>query len=249
MANPFWVPKILSKSRCLVYVKVMIHVAGQAQSAQARLTVQIFHRYMPSASQPEQSRVRLPSSTGGKRETSKSGAGLLGLLVDPVVQTGTVAIDPDQLLVARYTLTRGNLPSDLNGVELHAHTCCSCQSSCDSSQITSLQVILTENGVVLIVLLICAAADDGAEVVVLNRVLVLVDEVAPPLLAGLALHVVFDKRGGRVEVGELLHEMHIDRVVNLGQAQLGALDLLEDRPVCHEVLDSCEDSRSVLLGA
>lgn len=98
---------------------------------------------------------------------------------------------------------------------------------------------LTKNGVVLLILLISAVANDCAKVVVLDLLLELVDPFAPLLLAGLALHGVLVDGGGGVEVGELLHEGLVDLVVHLGQAQLGALDLLEDGPVGHEVLDSC----------
>lgn len=128
---------------------------------------------------------------------ARSCAGLLGALVDPVVETGTVA---------------GNL----DGVELHANT---------------------EDGGVLVVLDIGAGAQDCAEVVVVDLVLELVDPVAPLLLSGLALHLVLVDGTGRVEVGECLHEGCVDLVVHLGQAQLGALDLLQDGPVCHQVLD------------
>lgn len=146
----------------------------------------------------------------------KSRAGLGSLLVDPVVQTSAVSrtshqfpYDHDSTGSTRY------VPGDFNGVELHAHT---------------------KNSGVLVVFGIRAGANDGAEVVVLN-LLPLVHPVAPLLLARLALHVVLDKGSSRVEVRERLHEGLVDLVVLLGQAQLGALDLLQNSPVCHEVFD------------
>lgn len=82
-------------------------------------------------------------------------------------------------------------------------------------------------------------ADDRAKVEIVNLLLELVDPVAPLLLASLALHLVLDEGRGSVKVGECLLEGIVDLVVHLGEAQLRALHLLEDRPVCHEVFDSC----------
>ena len=141
---------------------------------------------------------------------------LVSLFVDPVVQALAVAV-PVSLAFMQPFWSK-NLPGDLNSVELHAHG---------------------EDGAVLGVVCLGARTQHGAEVVVLDGLLVLVDEVAPSLLAGLALHLVLVDCSGGIEVGELLLEVLVDLVVLLGEAQGRALDLLEDVPVCLHVLDNC----------
>jgi len=111
-----------------------------------------------------------------------------------------------------------NLPSDLDGVELHAHR---------------------KYSAVLAVLGLCVRAHHGAEVVVLHPRVVFHDEVAPSLLPRLALHLILDNRSCRVPLGEILLEVFVDLVVDLGEAELGAGDLLEDVPVRLHVLHHC----------
>lgn len=110
-----------------------------------------------------------------------------------------------------------HLPSDLNSIELHAHT---------------------ENGGFLIILGIRTGTEHGAKVEVLDLV-PLHHPGAPLLLAGLALHLVLDEGPGGIEIGECFHERVVDIIVLLGQAKLRALDLLQNSPVCHEMFNRC----------
>lgn len=112
------------------------------------------------------------------------------------------------------------VPGDLDGVELHARD---------------------EDGALLCVLLLGARAQHGAEAVVVDPILVCHHKVTPPLLALGALHLSLVYRGGRVKLGEVLEEVLVDLVINLGQAQGAPLDLFENGPVCLEVLDSCSN--------
>lgn len=146
----------------------------------------------------------------------------LGLSICPVVPARRPSrSDPGDYCACQHCMRgarENHLPSDLNGIELHAHC---------------------ENSSLLCVVCLRASPHHGAEVEVLHLLLVLVDEVAPPLLAGLALHLVLVYGGGCVEVGELLLEVLVDLIVNLGEAQSRALDLFEDVPVRLHVLDNC----------
>jgi hypothetical protein len=108
------------------------------------------------------------------------------------------------------------LPSNFDSVELHTDS---------------------EDGALLGVVGLVARTEHGAEVEVLDLLLVLVDEVAPLLLSGLALHLILVYGGRGIEVGELLLEVLVDFVVELGQAKLGARHFLEDVPVCLHVLN------------
>lgn len=83
----------------------------------------------------------------------------------------------------------------------------------------------------LVVLEFRVRSYNRAEIVVFDFLLILVHEVAPLLLALLALHLVLIDGLRRVEVGEFLLEMFVDFVVDLRQAQLGARRLLKNRPV------------------
>jgi hypothetical protein len=107
------------------------------------------------------------------------------------------------------------LPCDFNSVELHAHR---------------------KNCAFLAVLHLGARAEHCAEVVVLHLLLVLTDELAPSLLAVLALHLVLVQCGGRVEFGKVLLEVFVDFVIDLCESQLGTGYFLEDLPVCFHML-------------
>ena len=107
------------------------------------------------------------------------------------------------------------LPSDLNGVELHAHC---------------------KDGTVLGVFGLWICAHHGPEVVVFHLLLILHNEVAPLLLPCLALHLILVDRDRRIPVGKVLFEMFVDLVIELGKAELGAWDLLEDVPVSLHML-------------
>lgn len=126
------------------------------------------------------------------------------------------------------------LPGNLNSVELHARHYRPCQ------QVWAIHFrfdLHTENSGVLLVLGLGVVADHGAEIVVVNLLLVGHQELAPPILALLALHLVLVDSGGRVELGEVGLEVLVDFVVDLGQAEGRALDHLEDGPVGLHVLD------------
>lgn len=76
----------------------------------------------------------------------------------------------------------------------------------------------TKDSLVLAVLKGRIGTQQCAKVVVIDLVLVLVDKVSPAVLSCLALHLVLiDGRLG-VVVGELLLEVLVDLVVDLGQA-------------------------------
>lgn len=101
---------------------------------------------------------------------------------------------------------------------------------------------LTEDAAVLCVLVLGVCSQDGSEAVVVDPVVVDHHELAPALLADGALHLVFYYGLGGIEVWEVLDEVLEDLVVDLGQAEGAALDLLEDGPIRLEVLDGCERS-------
>lgn len=115
-----------------------------------------------------------------------------------------------------YSLS--NLPCDLDGVELHPNS---------------------KYGALLTVLRLWIRAYHGAEVVILHLLLVLGDELAPSFLALFALHIILIQRGRRIEFWEILLEVLVDFVVDLGESQLGTGHFLEDLPVCFHVLDNC----------
>jgi hypothetical protein len=139
----------------------------------------------------------------------------LGLLVYPVIQTLAVAAT---ISFPLWPIRRRDSPDNLDGVELHADC---------------------ENGLVLAILEFWVGPDDCAVVVVLDLLLVRHDELAPLLLSVLALHLILVYCGLGVKVWELLLEVLVDLIVELGEAQLGAGHLLEDLPVCLDVLHDC----------
>lgn len=100
---------------------------------------------------------------------------------------------------------------------------------------------LTKHSGILVILGIGTSANDGAKVEIVYLLVELVDPVAPLLFANLALHVVLVDGRSEIEIGEFGLEGIVDLVVHLGEAQLRPLHLLEDRPVCHEVFNSCEN--------
>lgn len=107
---------------------------------------------------------------------------------------------------------------------------------------------LTENGRVLLIIHLGAISNHGAKVVVVHLLLIRHQELAPSLLAGLALHRVLVDGGTGVELGEVGLEMLVDFVVDLGQAEAGALDSFEDGPVCLHVLDDLRGISIVVGG-
>lgn len=96
---------------------------------------------------------------------------------------------------------------------------------------------LTKDGGVLLVLRLRVVPNHGAEIVVVHPLLVRHHELAPPLLAGLALHLVLVDRSGGIEFGESLLEVLVDFIIDLSQSETGALDSFENGPVCLHVLD------------
>jgi hypothetical protein len=88
------------------------------------------------------------------------------------------------------------LPSNLNGVELHAY----CKYS-----------------LVLAILKLGVGPNDGAIIVVVDLLVVCSDELAPPLFSCLALHLLLIDGGGRVEIGKLLLKVFVDLIVELGE--------------------------------
>jgi hypothetical protein len=149
----------------------------------------------------------------------------LGFLVNPVVQTLAVAVAVSY--VAQPSGCR-NSPNNLDCVKLHADC---------------------KNGLILAVLELRVCPDDCAVVEVLDLLVVRHDKLAPLLFAVLALHLVLVYCGFRVKVGELRLEVLVDLIVELGEAQLGAGHLLEDLPVCLNVLHDCALSLAVKGGA
>lgn len=98
---------------------------------------------------------------------------------------------------------------------------------------------LTKDGGVLAVLDLWTRPQHGTEVVVIDLLLVGRHELAPPLLSDLALHLILVNGGGGVELGEVGLEVFEYVVVHLGEAQRGALHLLEDGPVRLKMLHGC----------
>lgn len=99
---------------------------------------------------------------------------------------------------------------------------------------------LTENGSILLIFDVGAGPEHSSEVEVVDLAIVLVDPVSPFLLARLALHAILVDGLSRVEVREFLHKALIDLVVHLCQPKLRAPNLLENRPVRHQVLHGCK---------
>lgn len=77
----------------------------------------------------------------------------------------------------------------------------------------------TKDGCVLLVIRLGIVSHHGAKVEVVHRLLVLHHEGAPPLLAGLALHLILVDCGSGVELGKGLLEVLVDFVVDLGESQ------------------------------
>jgi hypothetical protein len=88
------------------------------------------------------------------------------------------------------------LPSNLNGIELHAHC---------------------KYGLVLAILELWVGPNDGAVVVVVHFLVIGGNELAPPLFPRLALHFLLIDGGFRVEVGKVLLEVFVDLIVELGE--------------------------------
>lgn len=86
MANPPLDPEDSINSGSILYVMVIIHHAVQAQFTQALMTVS-WPRTLAAVA--EWNRAGVPIKHSWKRNASR--LGLLGLLVDPVVQAGAVA--------------------------------------------------------------------------------------------------------------------------------------------------------------
>jgi len=104
---------------------------------------------------------------------------------------------------------------------------------------------LTKDSLLLAILELGVCPQHGAKVVVVHLLLVLHHELTPPLLALGALHLVLIDRGGGVKLGELLLQVLVDVVVQLGQAEAGPAHFLKDRPVGFHVLDGCGEAVSV----
>ena len=98
---------------------------------------------------------------------------------------------------------------------------------------------LTKDRSLLVVFKLGVRAQHGAKVVVVNRFLVLLHPVAPLLLARLALHFLLVEGRGGVEVGKFFLEAVEDFVIHLCQPKLRAWDLLENRPIGHQMFDGC----------
>lgn len=90
------------------------------------------------------------------------------------------------------------------------------------------QVKPTEDCLLLAVLKLGVRAQHGAKVVIVDCLLIRHHEVAPPLLARLALHDVLVDRLGGVELGEVALQVLVDLLVESGQTKRRALDFLED---------------------
>lgn len=138
---------------------------------------------------------------------------LLVVLSDPVVQA---------LAVSR----------DLDGVELHSrnYTEVSTPSRFDIPA-------HTKDSLILPILRLGVHSQHSTEVIIIDLLLIRHHELAPSLFAGFALHLVLVDGLGDVELGEVGLEMLVDLIVNFCQAQLRALDFLEDGPVGGHVLD------------
>ena len=78
---------------------------------------------------------------------------------------------------------------------------------------------LTEDGLVLAVFPLGVGTQDGAKAVVVHLLLISHAELAPPLLASLALHLILVDGCGGVELGEVALEVLVDLIIDLGQAQ------------------------------
>jgi hypothetical protein len=134
--------------------------------------------------------------------------------VDPIVQTLAIAVVVSYAPSPR--VRPDDLPNNFDSVELHAHS---------------------KYCLVLAVLELGVCSDDCAVVVVVHLLLVCHDELAPSLLSILALHLLLVYGCLGVEIGEVLFEVFVDFIVEFGEAQLRARHLLEDLPVCLDVLD------------
>lgn len=84
---------------------------------------------------------------------------------------------------------------------------------------------LTEDCAVLCVFLLWTRAQHGAKAVVVDLFLVCHHEITPPLLSCRALELVLIYGLGGVEFREVLAEVVVDLVVNLGQAEGATLHL------------------------
>lgn len=163
------------------------------------------------------------------------GLGLLflGLLVDPVVQASPVSVESQH----RHYMAHS---------QWLEHTAQSRQRRTASSALRIVSRVLrssgrhhkalTKDGILPAVLRLRVRAHHGAKVVVVHQLLIDHHEVAPPLLALLALHLVLVDGLGRVEVGEVPLEVLVDVIVHPGEAQGRALDTFKDRPVGLQVL-------------
>jgi hypothetical protein len=135
--------------------------------------------------------------------------------VYPVIETLAVAATISYSL---WPIRRCDSPDNFDGVELHADC---------------------ENGLVLAILEFRVGPDDCAVVVVLDLLLVRHNELAPLLLSVLALHLILVYCGLGIKVWKFRLEVLVDLIVEFGETQLGAGHLLEDLPVCLDVLYDC----------
>lgn len=120
------------------------------------------------------------------------------------------------------------IPRDFDGIKLHAHR---------------------EYHIILVAIVrLRVAPEHRAKIEVLNLLFVCVDELAPFLLALLALHLILVYRSGQIELRKFVFEMLVDVVVEFGQAQLRARDFLEYIPVCFHVLDDFDGKLLLDLG-
>lgn len=181
-------------------------------------------------------------------QKAHSCTGLLGALKDPVIQARAVTAIVRMGIPGRRVAI--DLPGNLNSVELHAHACI--RVSFEPAKIYNHlgripQYLLTKDGVVLLIFTIGPRADDCAKVEVFDLLVELVDPVAPLFLACLAFHLILIDSSGGIETREFFHEGLVDLVIHLSEAQLRALDLLQNRPVCHQMFDSCPGKKSVMI--
>lgn len=98
--------------------------------------------------------------------------------------------------------------------------------------------IHTKDGLLLAVFELGVRPQHSTEIEVVNLSIVDIAEVAPLLLAGLALHIIFVDSSSQIEIRELLLEVLVNIIIHLGESKLGAGDILEQRPVCHHLLHS-----------
>ena len=112
--------------------------------------------------------------------------------------------------------------------------------SADGAYLLRLSCIRTEDGLFLAVLHVGTGAHHGTKVVVVDALLVGHHELAPSLLASLALHLVLINGLGGVELRKILLEVREDVLVELCQTDFGAWNFLKNSPVDLHVLDDLD---------